>query len=174
MRLNLTFPKGNRSITRKSVLPDQEVKAELSSSCAYRAMIPATVMNSDKSIAHLMHEVIANCWIGPLRHIMAYPIRNGTMYNLVMSHPNKVIAGKSSEPGNLSEMRDQFMAFDSVIRKVLTHVESCLKWQLATLPSLKSWVSESGRVVIIGDAAHAMVPFLAQVTEALIFFHLWY
>ncbi|TVY34290.1 FAD-dependent monooxygenase [Lachnellula subtilissima] len=38
----------------------------------------------------------------------------------------------------------------------------CLKWKLAYVPPLERWASDNGRVVIIGDAAHAMLPMMAQ------------
>jgi salicylate hydroxylase len=86
------------------------------------------------------------------------------MYNLVMSHPGKVKdARKFGEQGEVDEMRAQYSNYHPTVKRILQHVDSCLKWQLSELPSLKSWSSANGRVVIIGDAAHAMLPFLAQV-----------
>lgn len=120
-------------------------------------------MRADPEVRHLMDEASSNCWIGYRRHIMAYPIQEGKLYNLVMSHPGKAAVGKWNEPGNLDEMKAQYKGWDPVICKVLEKVEYCLKWTLADLPVLPRWVSKSGRVVLIGDAAHAMVPYLAQV-----------
>ena len=120
-------------------------------------------MAADPTIAHLMTDINANCWIGHKRHVMAYPIRKGTMYNLVLSHPaDDAEAGKWNEPGDINEMNEQYEDFDPVIRRVLSKVEWCLNWKVADLPPLPEWVGASGKVVLIGDAAHAMVPFLAQ------------
>ena len=153
---------GIRSRVREFVLPNQVVEPNSSSNCAFRATVTSEEMISDPEVAHLMSDVNANSWIGHRKHIMAYPIRKGAMYNLVMSHPGQAASGKWNEPGNLDDMKATYADFDPTIRRVLTKVKGCLKWKLADLPTLPTWISESGRVVLIGDAAHAMVPYLAQ------------
>lgn len=153
---------GIRSNVRLAVMPDEYVAPKKSTNCAYRATVPVEAMRADPEIAHLMDDLNSNCWIGYRRHIMAYPMRNGQLYNLVMSHPGEAGVGKWNEPGDLDEMKHHYRNFDPVIQKVLTKVTSCLKWTLADLPVLSNWVSPSGKIVLIGDAAHAMLPYLAQ------------
>ncbi|MCJ1302725.1 hypothetical protein MMC08_005529 [Hypocenomyce scalaris] len=152
---------GIKSKVRRAVIPDEDIEPASSPNCAYRAVVPAAVMAADPEIAHLMTDINANCWIGYRRHIMAYPIRNGSLYNLVLSHPGQAPVGSWSEPGDVDEMRRQYRNFDPVVRQVLTHVDAVIKWKLSDLEPLPTWVSASGRVVLIGDAAHAMLPYLA-------------
>ncbi|RVX72524.1 hypothetical protein B0A52_03714 [Exophiala mesophila] len=154
---------GIRSKVREFVLPDQKaIQPNPTANCAYRATVPAEVMRADPDTAQLMTDLNSNAWIGHQRHVMAYPIRQGAMYNLVMCHPGQAKPGVWNEPGDVQQMRETYATFDPVIRKVIDNVTSCLRWTLADLPPLPTWLSQSGKVVLIGDAAHAMVPFLAQ------------
>src|SRR5437763_4410273 len=43
-------------------------------------------------------------------------------------------------------------------------IDHTLKWPLMTSKTLDSWVSKSGKLVILGDAAHVMVPYMSQGT----------
>jgi salicylate hydroxylase len=51
-------------------------------------------------------------------------------------------------------------------------VESSLKWPLLSGHPLKSWVHDKGKLLIIGDAAHAMVPYMSQGKSAHIGFRI--
>lgn len=154
---------GIRSKVREFVLPDQRaIQPNPTANCAYRATVPREVMCADHDTAKLMTDLNSNAWIGHQRHVMAYPIRQGAMYNLVMCHPGQAKPGVWNEPGDVQQMRETYSTFDPLIRKVIDKVTTCLRWTLADLPPLPTWLSQSGKVVLIGDAAHAMVPFLAQ------------
>lgn len=153
---------GIRSKIRDSILPGAAPPPNTTANCAYRATVPVEQMLEDPDTAKLMNDLNSNAWLGHESHVMAYPIRQGAMYNLVLCHMGKAKPGVWNEPGNVEEMRRTYADFDPTIRKLLSKVKSCLRWTLADLPPLPSWVSKSGKVVLIGDAAHATVPYLAQ------------
>ncbi|OAA53000.1 Monooxygenase, FAD-binding protein [Cordyceps fumosorosea ARSEF 2679] len=59
-------------------------------------------------------------------------------------------------------MKQHYSTFDPTIQKVLAKVENCLGWKLADIPPLPQWLGKSGRGILMGDAAHAMLPYLAH------------
>lgn len=146
------------------MVPEKEGSVNDLANYAYRFTIPARVMNSDSELRGLMTDINTDCWIGPSGHAMGYPIRLGSLYNLVLPHYGRAVGGKSNEAGDLDEMKAYYANFDPRVSKALSKVSECLRWKLEDLSPLPRWVSESGRVVLIGDAAHAMLPYLAQVS----------
>jgi len=61
-------------------------------------------------------------------------------------------------------MREQFKVFEKRIRSVIEHATQCKYWALRELPPLRTWVGGRGHAIIIGDAAHAMLPTTGQVS----------
>ncbi|TVY82182.1 FAD-dependent monooxygenase OpS4 [Lachnellula suecica] len=152
---------GIRSKTRATAIQNSIDVVE-SSHCAFRATVPAELMKADPAIAHFMTDPSSNVWMGPDSHIVGYPIRKGEMYNLVICRRGKASVGKWNEPADINEVREHYTGWEPNLRQVLSNVTSCQKWKLAYLPPLDQWISDNGRVVIIGDAAHAMLPYMAQ------------
>lgn len=154
---------GIRSLVRTTVIPEGVIVPRRSDNCAYRATIPAAVIRADAQISHLLDSHNSDFWIGHGCHIVAYPIKCGELYNIVMSHPGEASLTQWNEPGDLEEMKEPYLQFDPIINKVLSKITQSQKWTLADVPPLSRWVSGGGHIVLIGDAAHAMLPHLAQV-----------
>jgi salicylate hydroxylase len=67
-----------------------------------------------------------------------------------------------SRKQNIEQFKGYFKDFAPAIQKLLSYVKEAYVWRLIeTMPP--SWVSKSGRVVLIGDAAHAALPWVGQV-----------
>lgn len=62
----------------------------------------------------------------------------------------------------MQEARDMVQGFSPVVRKVWDRVTETVKWTLAEVQGVTSYVGDSGKVVLLGDAAHAMVPHGGQ------------
>lgn len=153
---------GIKSRVRKAILGDDDVQIHPDPNCAYRTLIPGDLMIKDADLKPLIERPEATCWIGHEGHVMAYPIRNGALYNFVMCHPGSVGVGKPNEPASLDSMRERYKEWDPIITKLIDIVPQCLKWQNAEIEKFPSWSSPSGKVVLIGDASHGMVPYMAQ------------
>ena len=102
-------------------------------------------------------------WIGPGSHAVAYSLRGGEMFNIVLLCPDDLPADVAKLPGSLEEMRALFQKWDPVLNRFLDELKSPVdKWKLMHRPELPSWCTEKGTFVFLGDACHAMLPYLAQ------------
>jgi salicylate hydroxylase len=84
--------------------------------------------------------------------------------NLVAVVPDHGIAETSQEswyiPGKVEELMAAFKTFHPMLVRLLSYVEECGLWQLRDQDPLEKWVE--GRAIVIGDAAHPMLPHLGQ------------
>lgn len=62
------------------------------------------------------------------------------------------------------EVKEAYEGWDPAIFKMLDHCDTpnCWVWRISGMAPLPSWISQGGRVVILGDASHAMVPYASQ------------
>ena len=96
------------------------------------------------------------------RHVMTYMIASGTTMNLVLSHPDSSDPASWDQTQALDGMRNHFEGWDPQPRKVISMVNSTMKWKLLTGARLSRWVHASKKLIILGDAAHAMLPYMSQ------------
>ena len=116
-------------------------------------------MMSSKLTTSLMLDTCQNIWLGPSCHLVGYPI--GDFFNIVAVYPGHSTLGDWTVPCNVNELQNAFSGFEPVVHELLHHVNKTAKWLLAEMPSGR-WTSLSGKITLVGDAAHAMLPFLAQ------------
>ncbi|EXJ68259.1 uncharacterized protein A1O5_08874 [Cladophialophora psammophila CBS 110553] len=155
---------GIHSRTRRSIPALKDVVPRRTENYCYRALIPREEMLKNPVTATLIDNQSQQAWAGQFKHIISYPIAKGKFYNLVMTVPDHGDAplGQYNEPGDVSEMRQVFKDFNETVQAVLDTIDSCAKWVLADLPPLPTWSSPNGRVILVGDACHAMAPHAAS------------
>ena len=118
---------------------------------------------SDPQASALLGNSGTNVWLGPSRHVIIYPADNGKIFAINGTHPARNdSAAEWNKPADIKEIQDKFHDFDPALRGILSKAQDCKSWALAEVPRLPRWVSESGKVALIGDAAHGMLQFLAQ------------
>jgi len=100
-------------------------------------------------------------WVGPGCHLMAYYIRDRKLVNIVTQEDtDKWVEEGWSTRGDPDEMRASFPNPEARLEKLLSLVTACSKWGLFTRPLTQNW--GRGRIELIGDAAHAMLPNAGQ------------
>jgi salicylate hydroxylase len=143
------------------------------SDTAYICKISGDRMRADPLTAAIMAQPDPHGWLAPGRHAVASPARYGKSYSIVLvldkEHDRHPPIPENARDwytrGDIKELRDMYQDHEPRLRKVLDMVDEddCRLWTISMLPDLRTWVSESGKVVLLGDAAHAMHPYLAQV-----------
>lgn len=129
---------------------------------AYRAVVPTSVLLDDPELRPLVEHPMMTAWMAPKRHIMGYNIRAKQEYNLVLLHPDDESVESWTAEGNADKMRDDFSDFEPRVRRLLSHVQSTMKWRLMDRNPLPTWMHLAGRIVLLGDACHPMLPYRAQ------------
>jgi len=100
-------------------------------------------------------------WVGPGCHLLAYYIRGTKLVNIVTQQDtDKWVEEGWSTRGDPDEMRSSFPDPEPRLKKLLGLVTECSKWGLFTRPLTQNW--GRGRIELIGDAAHAMLPNAGQ------------
>lgn len=85
------------------------------------------------------------------------------MFNMVLLVPDDMPAGANTLSGNVEEMRALYSEWDPRIPKLLALCKDVFKWRLMIRPGLDpTWSHPSSAFTILGDAAHATLPYLAS------------
>ena len=122
---------------------------------AFRAQVP-----SDR-VGHLPVETTNR--VGPGAHVVSYFIgRNRSHLNLVFIAPETEWTGESwTEQTSLASLRDAFEGWSPQLQRIISAVEEPVyRWALYDREPLATWCN--GSVALLGDAAHPMLPFMAQ------------
>ena len=98
-------------------------------------------------------------------HILGYPIRQGEFFNLVSTQPAVHTKGsKFVVQVSPSEVVDHYKNWDPKLVAILKNLpeENVLEWKLCDLEPMESWIFPGGKIILLGDASHAMLPSAAQ------------
>jgi 2-polyprenyl-6-methoxyphenol hydroxylase-like FAD-dependent oxidoreductase len=122
---------------------------------AYRGLIAA------ERLAHLNLEASALVWMGPGKHFVHYYVRGKRLLNFVAIIEKDVWTRESwTDRGEVADALAAFEGWHPQVRAVLGAVDETFIWALFDRQPMPRW--SVGRVTLLGDACHAMLPFMAQ------------
>jgi len=127
---------------------------------AWRGLIPASLL--EKKLGK-KPEACAHLVMAPKAHLVFYYVKGGAFLNYVAIKETTTLASESwTEKGTQQELLENFSDWhpDFINLLALSDAEACYKWALHDRDPLTSWSKD--RCIISGDAAHPVLPFLAQ------------
>jgi salicylate hydroxylase len=122
---------------------------------AYRGLVPV------ERLAHLDLEVTTQMWMGPGGHFVHYFVRNRELVNFVAVVEQDSWTRESwTDRGDVADALAAFAGWHSQLHDILRSVDETFIWAMFDRAPLPRW--SSGRVTLLGDACHPMLPFMAQ------------
>jgi salicylate hydroxylase len=120
----------------------------------WRSLIPADRLEG------LNLPVAGNNWFGVGRNIVSYWVRKD-LYSILASVPATEVSRESwTQSGDVEQLQRSFEGCEPTVQKMLAQVDNTFITGMFHRDPIESWTT--GRIALLGDAAHAMVPYLAQ------------
>lgn len=140
------------SLVRRTLFDDKP--PEPNHYVAYRGTIPA--------VARLPHSGPSDLvfWVGPQMHLVQYPLRHQQLFNQVLVFKSNRYTPDNDDWGTVAELEERFGVAHDLVKGALKTIGRNRRWPLFDRQPLVGWVRN--RIVLVGDAAHPMLQYLAQ------------
>ena len=131
-----------------------EAPPRFSGFCAWRALVPAAAVPEVARIGEV------GLWLGPRAHLVHYPLKNGAVVNLVAVIEERHAEEGWSREGDPRLIGEAVADWSSNARALIASASEWRCWSLFDRKPARRW--GKGPMTLLGDAAHPMLPFLAQ------------
>lgn len=142
---------GLKSTLRPLVAGDEPVS---SAYVAYRGTVPITA----ETPATDLEDVVV--YLGPDCHLVQYPLRKGELLNTVAVFKSPSFERGEEQYGGVDELQAAYKDCVPAVQAALANLGTSIRWPMYDRDPIENWVA--GRMVLMGDAAHPMLQYLAQ------------
>lgn len=142
---------GLKSTLRPLVAADQPVS---SAYVAYRGTVPITA----ETPATDLEDVVV--YLGPDCHLVQYPLRKGELLNTVAVFKSPSFERGEEQYGGVDELQAAYKDCVPAVQAALANLGTGIRWPMYDREPIENWIA--GRMVLMGDAAHPMLQYLAQ------------
>ncbi|MGH3637675.1 MAG: FAD-dependent monooxygenase [Mycobacterium sp.] len=143
---------GIHSVLQRHVVEPSD--PAFSGSIAYRGVIPADRVPDYPGTVSTMS-------MGDGKHFLVFTLRGGQLINFVGFVPSDDEMRESwSAPGDPATLAQEFAGWDPTVQQIISHVDTTFRWGLYDRAPLSRW--SNGRLTLLGDAAHPMLPHMGQ------------
>lgn len=128
---------------------------------AYRIILKLSELQQHPELQALIQNQSINTWWGPHSHVVTYSLPQRDSFNVFLAQVNtskNIVKGPTPVP--LSEVIAVFKDWNDSVQTLLKLAKSCRSWTLQDALPPKSFVHYKGKVALVGDAAHPMLPYL--------------
>lgn len=152
---------GIKSVLRSAIL-NRDDPPYTTGDMAFRALVDVDKAIADPQLEKLFSEPNINFWLGPQGHIVIYLLQGGKTINIVALAPDTLDEGLSIKDSTREELKEMFKEWDPQLLRLFDSVHETKKWKLQNSRELPTWTHETGNVIVLGDASHATLPYLAS------------
>ena len=142
---------GVKSAVRRQYVGDA---ARVSGHVVYRAVVDRQDFPAD------LQWNAASIWVGPDCHLVHYPLRGGEQYNVVVTFHSRDLEEWGVREGSSKEVQSYFKGICPRARQLIDLPKDWKRWATADREPIAQWAF--GRAVLLGDAAHPTLQYLAQ------------
>jgi salicylate hydroxylase len=130
-------------------------KARFTGCVAWRGLVPA------EKVRALDIEVASHNWMGPDGHVVHYWVGGGRFMNVVCVTEHGQWAEEGwTVPGKVEDVAARYAGWHPTVRGLIALFPETFVWALHDRTELPNWTR--GRIALLGDACHPMLPFMAQ------------